>query len=133
MEVNVQWRPSEVRYRNRIPWTTVIMKEGAKGTGPEGQSLILQETEILALMSMEETQKRLKDLLSKGASQEEMLKQLSLAEGCGLKLWCQEQINPSTGKKIHRWCGYVMKCEDPSLNITEPVCGGWIEGSCPEK
>jgi hypothetical protein len=84
-------------------------------------------------MSMDDTQKRLKDLLSKGASQEEMLKQLSLAEGCGLKLWCQEQINPATGKKIHRWCGYVMKCEDPSENLTEPVCGGWIEGSCPEK
>jgi hypothetical protein len=50
-------------------------------------------------MSMEDTKKRLKDLLSKGASEEEMLKQLTLAEGCGLKIWCQEQIIPATGEK----------------------------------
>jgi hypothetical protein len=84
-------------------------------------------------MSMEETQKKFKELLSQGASHEEMLKQLSLAEGCGLKVWCQDQIVPATGKKIHRWCGYVTKCDDPSENLTEPIYGAWIEGDCPEK
>lgn len=84
-------------------------------------------------MTMEETQKRFKELLSQGASQEEMLKQLSLAEGCGIKVWCQEQIVPATGKKIHRWCGYVKKCDDPSENITEPIYGGWMEDGCPGK
>ncbi len=84
-------------------------------------------------MSLEYTEKKLKELLSKGVSQEEMLKQLSLAEGCGLKVWCQEQIVPSTGKKIHRWCGYVKKCDDPSENIVEPIYGDWLDGDCPGK
>jgi hypothetical protein len=48
---------------------------------------------------MEESETRLKDLLSKGATEEEILKKLILAEGCGLKLWCQEQINPASGKR----------------------------------
>ena len=84
-------------------------------------------------MTLEETEKKLKELLSAGASQEEILNQLSMAEGCGLKLWCQEQIVPGSSKKIHRWCGYVMKCDDPSENLTEPIYGAWIEGGCPEK
>jgi len=84
-------------------------------------------------MTMEETEKRLKELLSLGVSQEEMLAQLSLAEGCGLKLWCQEQIIPGSGKKTHRWCGYVTRCDDPSENVPEPLYGAWIEGGCPEK
>jgi len=84
-------------------------------------------------MAMDETEKRLKELLSKGASEEEMLKQLSLAEGCGLKIWCQEQIVPASGKKIHRWCGYVKRCDDPAENVTEPICGAWIDGECTGK
>ncbi|MDD1748670.1 MAG: hypothetical protein LUO89_02235 [Methanothrix sp.] len=84
-------------------------------------------------MSMEDTEKRFKELLSEGVPQEEILKQLSLAEGCGLKVWCQEQIVPATGKKIHRWCGYVKKCDDPSENITDPIYGAWMEGECPGK
>ncbi len=84
-------------------------------------------------MTMEDTEKRLKELLSKGASEEEMLKQLQLAEGCGLKVWCQEQIIPASGKKIHRWCGYVKKCDDPAENIAEPTYGAWIDGECPGK
>ncbi len=84
-------------------------------------------------MTMEDTEKRLRELLSKGASQEEILKQLSLAEGCGLKLWCQEQIVPGSGKKIHRWCGYVTRCDDPAENVGEPLCGTWLEGACPGK
>jgi hypothetical protein len=40
-----------------------------------------------------------------------MLKQLSLAEGSGPELWCQEQIIPGSGMKIHRWCGYAYRCE----------------------
>ena len=60
-------------------------------------------------MSMEDTQKRLKELLSKGASEEEMLKKLSLAEGCGLKVFCEQQIVAGTEKKIHRWCGYITR------------------------
>ena len=53
-------------------------------------------------MTLEETEKRLKELLSQGASQEEMIKQLSLADGCGLKLWCQEQIVAGSDRKVHR-------------------------------
>jgi len=87
----------------------------------------------MIIMSPEETQKMLKELLSKGTSEEEMLTQLSLAEGCGLKVWCQEQVVPATGKKIHRWGGYVTRCDDPSENITEPVYGAWMDGSCPGK
>ena len=83
-------------------------------------------------MTLEETEKRLKELLSQGASQEEMIKQLSLAEGCGLKLWCQEQIVAGSDKKVHRWCGYVYRCQDPAENVPEPLYGKWIEGGCPE-
>jgi hypothetical protein len=83
-------------------------------------------------MSMEETEKRLKELLSKSTSQEEILKSLIVAEGCGVKVWCQEQIIPATNKKIHRYCGYVTRCEDPSEN-TPTTCGGWIDGPCPGK
>jgi peptide methionine sulfoxide reductase MsrB len=83
-------------------------------------------------MKIEETQKQFKALLSKGASEEEMLKELSLSEGCGLKVWCQEQVFGSD-KKFHRWCGYVTRCDDPSENITEPEYGAWIEGGCPGK
>jgi hypothetical protein len=74
-----------------------------------------------------------KELFSQGVSQEEMLKQLSLAEGCGLKVWCQEQIVPGSEKKIHRWCGYVTHCDDPAENVGEPIYGAWIDGSCPQK
>ncbi|MDM7934432.1 MAG: hypothetical protein QUS08_03480 [Methanothrix sp.] len=81
-------------------------------------------------MSMEEAKIRLKDLLSQGASEEEMLKRLSLAEGCGLKVWCEERIVPGSERRIHRWCGYIYRCDDPSENVPEPVCGGWIDGSC---
>lgn len=84
-------------------------------------------------MAMDDTEKRLKELLSKGASEEEMLKQLSLAEGCGLKIWCQEQIVPASGKKIHRWCGYVKRCDDPAENVVEPIYGAWIDGKCAGK
>ena len=84
-------------------------------------------------MTLEETEKKLKELLSAGASQEEMLKQLSLAEGCGLKVWCQEQIVPGSSKRIHRWCGYVTHCDDPSENVGEPLYGAWMDGACPEK
>jgi len=68
----------------------------------------------------------LKELLSKGETEEEILKKLTLAEGCGLKLWCQEQITPATGKKVHRYCGYIKKCDDPAENIGEPICGQWL-------
>lgn len=81
-------------------------------------------------MTMEESEKRLKELLSKGATEEEILKKLTLAEGCGLKLWCQEQINPATSKKVHRYCGYIKKCDDPAENIGEPICGQWLDGPC---
>ena len=54
-------------------------------------------------MSMDDTEKRLKELLSKGASEEEMLKQLNLAEGCGLKVWCQEQIVPDSMVLLGQW------------------------------
>jgi hypothetical protein len=84
-------------------------------------------------MTMEDTQVKLKELLSKGASEEEMLKSLSLAEGCGLKVWCQEQIIPASGKKVHRYCGYVKRCDDPSENIAEPMYGSWIDGPCTGK
>ncbi|NYT01189.1 MAG: hypothetical protein GKC10_00260 [Methanosarcinales archaeon] len=80
-------------------------------------------------MNMEDTEKRLKDLLSRGASEEDMLKQLSLAEGCGLKVWCQEQTLAGSDKKIHRYCGYVKRCDDPAEN-TEPICGAWLDGPC---
>ena len=84
-------------------------------------------------MSMEDTQKRLKELLGLGVSQEELIKHLSLAEGCGLKLWCEGQIVPGTEKKVHRWYGYVTRCDDPSENIPETVYGAWIDGPCPGK
>jgi hypothetical protein len=58
---------------------------------------------IPIIMTLEETEKKLKELLSQGASQEELLKQLSLAEGCGLKLWCQDQIVSGTNKKAPRY------------------------------
>jgi len=81
-------------------------------------------------MTIEESEKRLKELLSKGETEEEILKKLTLAEGCGLKLWCQEQINPATGNKVHRYCGYIKKCDDPAENIGEPICGQWLDGPC---
>jgi hypothetical protein len=81
-------------------------------------------------MTMEDNEKRLRELLSKGTSEEEMLKSLSLAEGCGLKVWCQEQIIPATGKKVHRYCGYIKKCDDPAENLPEPINGAWIDGPC---
>ncbi|TFH49402.1 MAG: hypothetical protein E4G89_04875 [Methanothrix sp.] len=84
-------------------------------------------------MSMEDTQKRLRELLSKGASQEEMLRQLSLAEGCGIKVFCEEQIVAGTEKKIHRWCGYITHCDDPAESIPETVYGAWMDGGCPGK
>ena len=84
-------------------------------------------------MSMEDTQKRLKELLSTGASEEELLKKLSLAEGCGLKLFCEQQIVAGTEKKIHRWCGYITRCDDPAESIPETVYGAWIDGGCPGK
>ena len=83
-------------------------------------------------MTLGETEKRLKELLGQGASQEEMIKQLSLADGCGLKLWCQEQIVAGTDRKVHRWCGYVYRCQDPAENVPEPLYGKWIDGGCPE-
>ena len=84
-------------------------------------------------MTMEDNEKRLRELLSKGASEEEMLKSLSLAEGCGLKVWCQEQIIPATGKKVHRYCGYIKKCDDPAENLPAPINGAWIDGPCQGK
>ena len=80
-------------------------------------------------MTMEESQKQLKELLTKAATEEDVIKKLILAEGCGLKLWCQEQILPSTGKKVHRYCGYIKRCDDPAEN-TETIYGGWIDGPC---
>jgi hypothetical protein len=53
-----------------------------------------------------------------------------LAEGCGLKLWCEDLINPASGKKVHRYCGYIRKCDDPAENIGEPICGEWLDGPC---
>lgn len=87
----------------------------------------------MLFMTLDVTEKKLKELFSQGVSQEEMLKQLSLAEGCGLKVWCQEQIVPGSEKKIHRWCGYVTHCDDPSENVGEPIYGAWIDGPCPQK
>jgi hypothetical protein len=81
-------------------------------------------------MTMEESEMRLRELLSKGATEEEILKKLTLAEGCGLKLWCEDLINPASGKKVHRYCGYIKKCDDPSENIGEPICGDWMDGPC---
>lgn len=30
---------------------------------------------------------------------------------------------------MHRYCGYIRKCDDPAENIAEPMCGqnGWVE------
>ncbi|HOT07773.1 MAG: hypothetical protein A4E45_02096 [Methanosaeta sp. PtaB.Bin039] len=83
-------------------------------------------------MTMDETQKRLKELLSKGASEEEMLVKLSLAEGCGIKVWCQEQFISGSDKKVHRYGGYIKKCDDPAENV-EPIYGDWLDGPCPGK
>ncbi|HEX7444957.1 MAG TPA: hypothetical protein VF300_01070 [Methanothrix sp.] len=84
-------------------------------------------------MSMEDSHKRLKELLSQGVSQEEMLQKLSLAEECGLKVFCEQQIVAGTEKKIHRWCGYITHCDDPAESIPETVYGAWIDGPCPGK
>ena len=81
-------------------------------------------------MTMDESEKQLKELLSKGATEEEILKKFTLAEGCDLKLWCQEQIIPASGKKVHRYCGYIKKCDDPAENIAEPIYGQWLDGGC---
>jgi hypothetical protein len=83
-------------------------------------------------MTLEETEKRLKELLGQGASQEEMIKQLSLADGCGLKLWCQEQIVAGSAKKVHRWCGYVIAARTQQRSVPEPLYGKWIDGGSPE-
>jgi hypothetical protein len=82
---------------------------------------------------MEDTQKRLKEVLSKSASEEEMLLQLSLAEGCGLKVFCEQRIVPGTERKIHRWYGYITHCDDPAESIPETVYGARTDGGCPEK
>jgi hypothetical protein len=84
-------------------------------------------------MSMEDSHKRLKELLSQGVSQEEMLQKLSLAEGCGLKVFCEQQIVAGSEKKIHRWCGYITHCDDPAESIPETVYGSWMDGGCPGK
>jgi len=80
-------------------------------------------------MDIEETERLLKEMLSRGASEEDMLKKLTLEEGCGLKLWCQEQAVPGSDKKTHRYCGYIKHCDDPARN-TEPICGAWLDGPC---
>jgi len=38
--------------------------------------------------------------------------------------------HPATGKKVHRYCGYIKKCDDPAENIGEPICGQWLDGPC---
>ena len=84
-------------------------------------------------MTMQDSQKRLRELLSQGASEEEMLQKLSLAEGCGLKIICEQQIVAGSEKKIHRWCGYITHCDDPAESTPETVYGAWLDGGCPGK
>jgi hypothetical protein len=31
-------------------------------------------------------------------------------------------------QKVHRYCGYIKKCDDPAENIGEPICGQWLDG-----
>jgi hypothetical protein len=94
-------------------------------------ALKYEEIELI-IMTMEETQQGLKEMLSKGASLEEILKSLTLSEGCGVKVWCEEQIMPGGEKRVHRYAGYVKRCDDPAEN-TEPVYGAWLDGPCPKK